>query len=183
MSQTMRRFFWFLNRYFMVPMIRLGFAPLFCSPLVGYIMLLKAVGRKTGKIRYAPVNYAIYRGNVYCVSGGRQSSDWYRNVLATPDIEVILPGGAIFGRAAEENDAEIRRVVIRQVLINAGFAGFFEGFNPRSLSDEELARRTVDMPLLRIEPRGLGSGASDYGGWGWVGPIAATAAIIAAIVF
>lgn len=182
MSPTMRRFFWFLNRYFMVPMIRLGFAPLFCNPLIGYIMLLKTVGRKTGRIRLFPVNYAIYRGDIYCVSGGRQTSDWYRNVIATPDIDVILPSGAVFGRVTEENDPEIRRVVIRQVLINAGFAGFFEGYNPRGLNDAELAQRTADMPLLRIAPLGVGSGASDPGGWAWIWPIAVTIAIVAAIV-
>jgi deazaflavin-dependent oxidoreductase (nitroreductase family) len=182
MSPTMRRFFWYLNRFFMVPVFRLGFAPLFCNPLIGYIMVLKTIGRKSGRVRYAPVNYAIYRGNIYCVSGGRQSSDWFRNALATPDIEVILPGGAIFGHVAEESDAATRRAVIRQVLINAGFAGFFEGYDPRRLSDEELARRTADMPLVRIEPRGLGSGGSDPGGWAWIWPVAATIAIIAALV-
>ena len=98
MPPLMRRIFWFLNRYFMVPMMRLGFGPLFGNPFTGYIMVLKAIGRKSGKLRYAPVNYAIHKGNVYCISGGRESSDWYRNVRATPEIEVILPGGPFFGR-------------------------------------------------------------------------------------
>ncbi len=182
MSPLMRRIFWFLNRYFMVPVFRLGFGPIFGNPLSGYIMVLKAVGRKTGKPRYAPVNYAIYRGNIYCVSGGRQSSDWYRNVIATSDIEIILPSGPVFGHVTEECDPEIRRVVIRQILINAGLAGFFEGYNPRSLSDTELVQRTADMPLLRISPQGIGNGASDPGGWTWIWPIIATIAVIAAIV-
>ena len=65
----MRRFFWFLNKYFMVPMFRLGFGPVFGNPLVGYIMVLKMVGRKTGKLRYAPVNYALQAGEVYCIAG------------------------------------------------------------------------------------------------------------------
>ena len=45
----MRRFFRFLNKFFMVPMFRLGFGPFFGNPLSGYIMVLKIVGRKTGK--------------------------------------------------------------------------------------------------------------------------------------
>jgi hypothetical protein len=60
----MRRFFRFLNKYFMVPLFRLGFGPFFGNPFTGYIMVLKVLGRKTGKLRYAPVNYAILDGKV-----------------------------------------------------------------------------------------------------------------------
>jgi deazaflavin-dependent oxidoreductase (nitroreductase family) len=164
----MRRFFWFLNKYFMVPMFRLGFGPFFGNPFSGYIMVLKVVGRKTGKLRYAPVNYAILDGKVYCISGYRQGSDWYRNLRAHPAIEAILPGGVVAGTATEITDPAIRLIIIRRVLQNAGFAGFFEGYNPFRISDEELARKTADMPLVCIQPTGLGSGASDPGGWAWV---------------
>lgn len=68
----MRRFFRFLNKYFMVPMFRLGFGPFFGNPFTGYIMVLKIVGRKTGRLHFAPVNYAIRDGVVYCVSGFRK---------------------------------------------------------------------------------------------------------------
>jgi deazaflavin-dependent oxidoreductase (nitroreductase family) len=76
--------FWYLNTFFMVPMFRLGFGFVFGNPFSGYIMLLKATGWKSGKLRYAPVNYAIHQRNVYCVSGGRQNSDWFRNLIANP---------------------------------------------------------------------------------------------------
>jgi deazaflavin-dependent oxidoreductase (nitroreductase family) len=164
----MRRFFRFLNKFFMVPMFRLGLGPFFGNPFSGYIMVLKVTGRKTGKLRYAPVNYAICEGRVYCISGYRQGSDWYRNLRAQPAIEVILPGGAIAGMAAESIDPAIRTTIIRKILQNAGFAGFFEGYNPFRISDEELARKTADMPLICIQPTGLGSGASDPGGWTWI---------------
>jgi len=42
-------FFWFLNKFFMAPLFRLGFGPFFVNPLTGYIMVLKVIGRKTGK--------------------------------------------------------------------------------------------------------------------------------------
>jgi len=164
----MRRIFWFLNKFFMVPIFRLRFGPFFGNPFTGYIMVLKIVGRKTGKLRYAPVNYAILNGKVYCISGFRKVSDWYANLRANRDIEVILPGGAIAGTTAEITDPAVRVIAIRKILQNAGFAGFFEGYNPFRISDEELARRTTDMPLICIQPTGLGSGASDPGGWAWI---------------
>jgi deazaflavin-dependent oxidoreductase (nitroreductase family) len=164
----MRRFFRFINKYFMVPMFRLGLGAFMGNPFSGYIMVLKTTGRKTGRLRYSPVNYAILDGRVYCLSGFRQGSDWYRNLLAHPAIEVILPAGAISGSAAEITDPLRRTAIIRKVLQNAGFAGFFEGYNPFRISDEQLAAKTAGMPLICIQPTGLGSGASDPGGWVWI---------------
>jgi deazaflavin-dependent oxidoreductase (nitroreductase family) len=182
MSPLMRRIFWFINKYFMVPIFRLGLGPLFDNPFSGYIMVMKTVGRKSGKTRYVPVNYAIHQGHIYCVSGGRKNSDWYRNIKATPEIDVILPGGAIHGRVEEISDPEMRRVVVRQILQNAGFAGFFEGYNPFRVSDDELAAKSADLPLLRIQPIGLGSGAFDPGGWAWIWVFIITLAIILMLV-
>ena len=78
MPPMMRRLFWFLNKFFVVPIFRLGLGPWFGNPFSGYIMVLKAIGRKTGKIRFTPVNYTIYQGNVYCISAGRETSDCLR---------------------------------------------------------------------------------------------------------
>src|SRR5512137_2099457 len=111
----MRRIFWFLNKYFMVPMFRLGFGPFFGNPFTGYIMVLKVIGRKTGKLRYAPVNYAIMDGRVYCISGFRHVSDWYANLRANPNIEVLLPGGAISGSVTEVSDPAARLPIVRKI--------------------------------------------------------------------
>ena len=163
----MRRFFWFLNKFFMIPVFRLGLGPFFGNPFSGYIMVLKVIGRKTGKLRYAPVNYAIHDGKVYCLAGFGRLSDWYRNLRTNANIEAILPGGAIAGTAQEVHNEAERRMMIRQILKNGGFAGFFEGFNPYRIKDDELMQRTAGMPLVSIQPSGLGSGASDPAGWAW----------------
>jgi deazaflavin-dependent oxidoreductase (nitroreductase family) len=164
----MRRFFWFLNKFFMVPMFRLGFGPFFGNPFSGYIMVLKVIGRKSGKLRFAPVNYAIQDGKVYCMAGFGRRSDWYRNVRASTSIEAILPGGAISGMAQEVLDPEERTRMIRQILKNAGLVAFLDGFNPYRIKEEELLKRTANMPLISIQAAGLGSGSSDPGGWAWV---------------
>jgi deazaflavin-dependent oxidoreductase (nitroreductase family) len=182
MPPVLRRIFWFINKFLMVPFFKLGFGPLFGNPLTGYIMVLKAVGRKSGRVRFAPVNYAIHNGDIYCVSGGRKTSDWYRNLLASPRIEVILPGGALFASVEEVSGADRNPAIIRQILKNAGFAGFFEGYNPFTISEEDLAARTTDLPLLRLRPIGIASGASDPGGWAWVWIFVITIAVILLLV-
>ncbi len=168
MTNLGRRSFSLFNKLFMVPMFRLGFGPFMGNQVTGYIMVLKTVGRKTGKVRYSPVSYAIYKGNVYCMAGWGRIADWYRNMSVTREAEVILPSGPIFGRVEDVTDLEERRIILRKILQNAGFAGFFEGFNPFTTTDEELLRKTADLPLLRIHPAGIGNGASDPGGWSWV---------------
>ena len=182
MPLIMRRFFWFLNKFFMVPIFRLGLGPFFGNPFTGYIMVMKVIGRKSGKTYYVPVNYAIKDGNVYCISGGRRSSDWFRNLMAKPEVELILPGGAIFARTEEATDPNEKLSVTRQILRNAGFAGFFEGYNPRAISDEELQHKVADLPVLRFQPIGIGSGASDPSGWAWISAVVIIIVIIFGLV-
>jgi deazaflavin-dependent oxidoreductase (nitroreductase family) len=182
MSPLVRRIFWFLNKFFMVPMFRLGFGPFFGNPLSGYIMVLKTIGRKSGVVRYVPLNYAIYKGDVYCISGGRKTSDWYRNLHANPEIEVILPGGNIYARMDEISDPGEKGLIARQVLKNAGFAGFFEGYNPFTISDEDLKHKIADLPVLRFQPLGVGNGPSDMGGWAWIWSFVVTAILIVLLV-
>jgi len=182
MPTLLRRIFWFLNKFFMVPMFRLGFGPFFGNPFTGYIMVLKTIGRRSGKVRYVPVNYTIYKGNIYCISGFRKGSDWYRNVCANPEIEMILPGGNIYAHMDEISDPDEEVLIARQILKNAGFAGFFEGYNPWRISDEELQRKTTDMPVLRFHPLGVGNGASDAGGWAWVWSFVITGILIILLV-
>ena len=182
MPPVMRKIFRFLNKYFMVPVYRLGLGGIFSNPFSGYIMVLKVIGRKSGKLRYAPVNYAIHQGAIWCISGGRKTSDWYKNLIANPEIEAILPGGAVFGRVSEESDLETRRIIIRQLLKNAGFAGFFEGYNPWKISDEELMEKSADLPLMKITPQGIGNGASDPHGWAWISGLVLMVLIILLLI-
>ena len=178
----LRRIFRILNRYMMVPMFRLGLGPLIVNPISGYIMVLKTVGHKTGKLRYVPVNYAIKSGCIYCMAGFGTAAHWYRNLRAQPRLELILPGGAFAGIADEVTDPDEYLSMARQVLRNAGFAGFFTGCNPFTASDALLLDKLRGVPLLRIQPTGIGSGPLDAGGSLWIVPVMATVAVVLALV-
>jgi deazaflavin-dependent oxidoreductase (nitroreductase family) len=131
-------------------------------------MVVKTIGRKTGKERYVPVNYAILDGNIYCMAGFGKGTHWYRNLLAQPNIEIIIPSGPLAGVAEDATNSEEATRILRQLLKNSGIAGFFAGFNPFAKSDTELREKTEEFPLVRIRPTGVGSGASDAGGWLWI---------------
>lgn len=152
----------------MVPLFRLGLGVFIGNPLTGYIMVLKTLGRKSGKLRYTPVNYAILDGQIYCVAGFGQTSLWYRNLQAQPRLELLLPAGAVSGVAETVSDAAEAVRALRQVLISAGLAGYFYGFNPRTVSETRLRELADTALVIRIRPDGLGSGAGDAGGWLWL---------------
>jgi len=183
MPKWMRKFFKFLNRFFMVPMFRLGLGGVMTNPFSGYIMVMKTIGRKSGKTRFAPVNYAIWNGKIYCLSGGRTQSDWYKNLLVHPCIEVIMPAGGVFVEVQAPYTCEDRLLIIRQILKNAGFAGFFEGYNPWKITDQELAEKTTDLPLIELNPTGIGAGACDPHGWAWIGWLATAVLLFLFIIF
>ena len=164
----LRRIFRLMNKYFMVPVFRLGLSPLLCNPVAGYIMAIKNVGRKSGKLYYSPTNYAISEGKVYCMAGFGRKTDWYLNIKAHPNVELMLPGRTIAGTAEEITDPDHALKICRQIMLNAGFAAFMEGYNPRKAPDEAFKNTLERAVVLQITPTGIGRSALDAGGWHWV---------------
>jgi len=165
---TERRVFHYLNRYFMVPVFRLGLGTWMGNPFTGYIMVVKTIGHKTGKERYTPTNYALQNGNVYCLAGFGQTAHWYRNLRANPRVELLMPGGNITGIADQVTDQGERLRALRQILKNGGLAGFSMGFNPHTAPDEQVIEKCEGLPVIRIRPVGITRGAADPGGWLWL---------------
>jgi deazaflavin-dependent oxidoreductase (nitroreductase family) len=154
----------------MVPAFRLGLGPVLGSPFGGYIMVLKTTGKKSGRPRYAPLNYAILDGNIYCIAGWGKTAHWFANLKADPRVELLMPGGAVAGIAEEVSDPEEAHRARVRVARNSGFALLFSGLNPLTVTDKQLTEGLGRVPVVRTRPCGVGSGAFDPGGWGWVLP-------------
>ena len=103
-------------------------------------------------------------------------ADWYRNLLADPHVQVWLPDGSWWAGEAQdvtELPDEQRLPLLRQVLINSGFAAYAAGLNPNNMSDAALALATRSYKLVKIrlaEPRTGAGGPSDLA---WVWPLVA----------
>ena len=148
---SLRKVFHTLNR-FMVFMWKLGMGRLIniWPAGIGRIMIIKHRGRKSGKEYLTPVNYALVAGEIYCTAGFGSISDWYRNMLANPIIELWLPEGKRKARAEDISEAPNRLFLLRQVIIASGFAGPLFGINPKKLNDEQLDVLSKEYRLVHF---------------------------------
>lgn len=180
---ALRQGFKYGNR-FMLLLWRLGLQRWGMSnPYSGYIMVLTHTGRKSGLLRRTPVNFAEIDGDIYCVAGFGAAADWYRNLLANSQVQLWLPDGSWFTGEAEDITglpAEERLPLLRQVLINSGFAALAAGINPRTMSDGELAAATTAYKLARIRRTAARTGAGGPSDLQWVWIVAT--ALLAALL-
>jgi deazaflavin-dependent oxidoreductase (nitroreductase family) len=176
-----------INR-FMVFIWRLGWGRYlnFWPAVVGRMMVIVNIGRTSGQKRFSPVNYAIINDDVYCCAGFGTKTDWYRNIQKTPQVEIWLPGSRWEGIATDVSEDPSRISYLRTVLISSGFAAStFGDIKPRKASDAELAEKTSDYRLIRIQRvrRLTGSGGpGDFLWLSWLIHIV-TVAVIALIIW
>jgi deazaflavin-dependent oxidoreductase (nitroreductase family) len=172
-EDQLRQGFRYFNR-FMLLMWRLGLGTWINAwPEVGgRIMVIRHTGRKTGQRRYTPVNYTVADGEIYCTAGFGSVSDWYRNILAHPEVEVWLPDGWWAGVAEEISDIDTRTPLLRQVLIDSGFAARAAGLDPVCMTNEELDRVTASYRLIHIQRTQPCTGNGGPGDLAWIWPLA-----------
>ena len=145
-----RDLFRIVNRLIVVPGFQMGLGRFISNPLTGNIMVLGIRGKKTGKIRYAPVSFARRDGKVYCYQGKETRGQWYLNILAHPDVEVLLPRERFTGRAEELPEGPERLKALRMLLQGSGLSRSMYGFNPAEAPDEVLEEKTRGIPVISI---------------------------------
>ena len=137
----------------------------------GWIMVLSQRGRKTGLLRRTPLNYAVVGEEVYCTAGFGAQADWYRNILANPNVELWLVEGRWAGVAEDVSDSPQRLELLRKVLIASGFASLAAGIDPLKLDDAELDAVTQSYRLVRIRRTTPLTGPGGPGDLAWVWPL------------
>jgi len=178
----MRRLFKYFNR-FMVLMWRLGFERYFNgSTFAGYIMVLKHHGRKSGKTYLTPVNFVRLDGDIFCMAGFGETSDWYLNLQSSPEVEVWLPDGRWSGTAEMMAGAENHLLILRQLIIASGFAAPAFGLHLDRMTEEELENLLETYRLVRIKRVSALTGTGGSGDLAWIWPYT-TLALLLLLVF
>ena len=164
-------FLW-LNRWFMAPALRSGLGPIIGNPVTAHLMLLRTRGRRSGRVREAPLGYVIRDGFVYCVAGYGTRTPWFLNLVANPTVEVVLPGRTLRGVAEPvTDDAEWLRAY-RSLIGSFGLVGRLVDGGVDRLDDATLLATHRVLPVVRIRsvdpPGPLHAGPWDPGGRGWL---------------
>lgn len=152
---ALRRFFHWMN-HFMVLMWKVGLGRAFNAwpAATGSIMVIRHRGRRTHREYLTPVNYAVVDGEIYCTAGFGALTDWYRNLLADPRVELWLPQGRKPARAADVSDSPQRIALLRQITIASGFAGPLLGVDQRKLTDDQMRSIAKEYRLIHFELEG-----------------------------
>ena len=162
--------FKYMNKCYMVPMSKWGLLPLMLNPLTGYIMVLQTIGRRSGKARLTPLNYALANGYIYCIAGFGSGTNWLANLQANPNVEVHLSGTALRGNAEIVTDQEEAQRAFIQIMHNCGFASLLVGLNPFTLTNEKILAKRGPEVVVRIYPTAISGGSYDPGSRGWLLP-------------
>ncbi|MCA9906481.1 MAG: nitroreductase family deazaflavin-dependent oxidoreductase [Anaerolineae bacterium] len=171
----MRAMFKSFNKFVLL-LWRLGIGPLMglYPDVTGQFMVIVHTGRKTGKQRRTPVNYAEVDGEIYCTAGFGSGSHWYQNILADPNVEIWY-GDQRWAAVAEDiSDNPERLRLLRDVLKGSGMVAPMVGVDPRSFTDDELAQATATYRLLHMRRVEARTGAGGPGDLVWVWPVLVT---------
>jgi deazaflavin-dependent oxidoreductase (nitroreductase family) len=96
---------------------------------------LTTTGRVTGRSHRIEIWFALRDGVVYLLSGGRDASDWVRNLMVTPEVVFEIGGVRRLSRArvldaGTDEDAMARRLLLEKY---AGPGEDLEGWSRTSL--------------------------------------------------
>jgi deazaflavin-dependent oxidoreductase (nitroreductase family) len=87
---------------------------------------LTTTGRVTGRSHTIEIWFALNGQTLYMLSGGRDKSDWVKNVLQTPAVQVKINNNMLSGQARLINDTK-EDAMARKLV--------FEKYVPRSSDD------------------------------------------------
>jgi deazaflavin-dependent oxidoreductase (nitroreductase family) len=167
-AKVSKTVFKYMNRYYMLPLSKLGLLPWMQNPLTGYIMVLQTIGRKSGKVRYTPLNYALADGYIYCIAGFGSGTHWLAHLKANPIVDVRFAGTLLRGHSEIVTDGEEAQRVFIQILHTCGLASLLVGLNPFTLTDEKILQKRGPEIVVRICPEEMVGGLFDPGGRGWI---------------
>lgn len=62
-------------------------------------LYLTTIGRRTGRPHRIEIWFAAHNGRLYLLAGGRERSDWVRNLQANPRVTIELGNETYVGKA------------------------------------------------------------------------------------
>jgi deazaflavin-dependent oxidoreductase (nitroreductase family) len=126
------------------------------GPLIGHkVLLLTTTGRKSGLRRVTPLQYEEIDGCYYMGSALGTDSDWYKNILANPQVEVRVGQKKFKGIAETSTDiGQLVEFIQYRLERNPRMLGAILKMHgmPTKPSLEQLAEYSENRALVVIRP-------------------------------
>ena len=103
---------------------------------------LTTKGRKTGKPHEIEIWFVVLNNTIYLLSGGRDKSDWVKNLRANPEVSVRI------GKYVFPATAQLVRDIQQESTIRPMMAAKYQGWKEGA----ELSEWARDALVVRIEP-------------------------------
>jgi deazaflavin-dependent oxidoreductase (nitroreductase family) len=91
---------------------------------------LTTIGRSSGKPRTVTIWFVRDQDSLYVQAGKKGETNWYRNLLAQPDVRLKIGSSHLSGRAVPiEDEGETQRIheLFRSKYLTARIMGWFGG--------------------------------------------------------
>ena len=98
---------------------------------------LTTTGRVSGRSHTIEIWFALNEQTLYMLSGGRDNSDWVKNALHTPAVQVKINNTMLSGQARHVNNSE-EDAIARKLV--------FDKYVPRS-SDDLVDWSRTSLPI------------------------------------
>ena len=99
------------------------------------LLLLTTIGAKSGRPHVTPLNYSVDGERLVVIAskgGSPTHPDWYRNLVAHPEVTIELDGETFRARATTAREPERTRLFDQQ----AAQMPFFDGYRQRVTARE-----------------------------------------------
>ncbi|MGB8647087.1 MAG: nitroreductase family deazaflavin-dependent oxidoreductase [Anaerolineae bacterium] len=126
------------------------------APIGQLVLLLTTTGRKSGQARVTPLQYEEVDGVAYVASARGTEADWYRNLVACPQVQVQI-GSRRFSALAEliadpQRIADFLELRLKRHPRMIGMMMLLEGLPPHPRR-EQLEHAAVRLALVALHPR------------------------------
>ncbi len=144
--------FWKILKYPPQFLYAIGLGPIYGR----VVLLLTTIGRKSGLPRVTPLQYEEINGCIYVASARGTKADWYRNIVADPNVKIRVKARQFAGAAEPVTDLQrIADFMEYRLTKNPRMIGFImsrEGVSKKP-TRIELEKHAEGKALVVIRPK------------------------------
>ncbi len=116
-------------------------------------LVLTTTGRRTGRPRATPVGYWETDGTFYVIAGSGTHADWYRNLVAEPEVKIQVGRRRLRAIASPLTDPQEKAHALW--LLGQRSPGTAERYFgvPRDATEDDLLSLAEKRAIVAIRPR------------------------------